>query len=99
MPEFTGMRCGMKVAVLGHAVGAGAFVALAEQQREVRLAPGTAHAAHRVGDDGGGIDEVFAKQRQQRQQDARGITSRRGDQAGGLDLRRADLRQAVNRSG
>src|SRR5690606_1518269 len=78
-----------KVAVPGNAVGPQALVALREQVRDLRLAPGAADAAERIDDDPGGIDQVLAEQGEEWQQYARGVA------AGGRDESRARVRRAV----
>ena len=82
--------------VLRHAVGAHAFVALAEEIIHLRLAPRAAHPAHRIRDDPLRLDQLRPQERQHRQQDARGITPRRRDQHRSLDLAPVNLRQSIH---
>ena len=52
-----------KVPVFRHAVGADAFVALAKEIVHLGLAARAADAAHRIGDDAGGLDQSGLQQR------------------------------------
>ena len=85
-----------QVPVLGHAVRPEALVALDVQKRHVGLAPGTADAAQRVGDDLLGIDQPGLEQRNGRQQDARRVTAGRGDERRVGDGVAPEFRQPVN---
>src|SRR5688572_16478563 len=83
--------------VLRHSVGANTFVALDKEVIEFGFAAGAAHTAERVGDDPRRLDQLFAEQWEDWQQNARGITTRRGDERRTLDRVAIDLGQTVDR--
>jgi hypothetical protein len=83
--------------VLRHAVRPDAFVAFAKQVIHLGLAARAAHAAQRIGDDAGRLDQLRHQQRNQRQQDAGRVTARGGDEHRFLDFIAVDFRQTINR--
>lgn len=58
-----------------YAVGAGAFVTLAEEEGEVCFAACAGDAAHGVCDDGGGVDEVFPQEWEEWEYDGGGVAA------------------------
>ena len=72
--------------MFGDAVGADAFIAFGVQERHIRLATGTTHAAEAVGNDAGGFDQAGFQQRRGWQENAGGITAGRGDESCGPDI-------------
>ena len=83
--------------VLGHAVRPDAFVAFAKQVIHLGLAARAAHAAERIGDDAGRLDQLRHQQRNQRQQNAGRVTARGGDEHRFLDFIPVNFRQTINR--
>ena len=83
--------------VLRHAVRPDAFIAFAKQIIRLGLAARAAHAAERIGNDAGRLDQLRHQQRNQRQQDARRVTARGGNEHRFLDFIAVNFRQTINR--
>lgn len=88
-----------QVAVAGHAVGAHALVAFREDVRQIDFASGSGHAAHAARHDAFGRSELGRQDRGGREQDARDVAARAGDQFRGADLFAVAFGEAVDRAG
>ena len=84
--------------MLRHTVGAGALRAFAEQQRERFLTARSAHPAHAEDVNAVRPNEFLPQQRQQGQENARGVTPWRSDQLRPANLIPIHLRQPINRA-
>ena len=85
------------MAVAQRGIGAGAFMAFHKEVIHFQFAARAADAAEGGGDDVLRLDEPGSEERDEGQQNARGITARRGDEGGVLDLRPVDFGQTIDR--
>jgi hypothetical protein len=86
-----------EMAMAGDAVGAEGAVDLTEEKGDAGVASGTTGPAH-AGDVDGliEVDETGAKERDEGEEDAGGVTTRAGDEACGLDFLGADFWKRVD---